>query len=150
MNSTKLNTYMFSRKYDRQGFTLVEIMMVVIIIAALAAMVIPRLTGRSEQAKVSVAHSDIDAHLATALKLYELENGNFPTSSQGLQALRTKPVSSPVPVSWNGPYIEKDPIDPWGNSYVYVSPGKHRPDFDLYSKGKDQNSTEDDITNWDE
>ena len=139
---------MLLNKKDKMGFTLVEIMLVVIIIAALSAMVIPRLVGRSESAKVSVAHSDIDAHLATALKLYELDNGNFPTTSQGLQALLSKPSSSPSPQNWNGPYIEKEPIDPWGRPYLYTSPGKHRPDYDLYSKGKDENSEQDDITNW--
>ncbi|KKS44753.1 MAG: General secretion pathway protein G [candidate division CPR1 bacterium GW2011_GWA2_42_17] len=132
-----------------QGFTLVEIMLVVIIIAALSAMVIPRLVGRSEQAKTSVARSDIDSHLATALKLYELDNNNFPTTEQGLQALRVKPTTAPTPDNWNGPYIEKDPIDPWGSQYVYVSPGKHRPDYDLYSKGKNSSSEDDDIKNWD-
>jgi len=134
------------KKYS--GFTLIEIMLVVIIIAALSAMVVPRLVGRSDKAKVSVAQSDIEAHLATALKLYELDNGNFPTTSQGLEALRKKPTASPVPKNWNGPYIEKAPIDPWGNSYFYTSPGKHRPDYDLYSKGKNSGSTDDDITNW--
>ena len=133
---------------NRSAFTLVEIMLVVIIIAALSAMVIPRLVGRTDQAKSSVARSDIDAHLATALKLYELDNGNFPMTSQGLQALRSKPTVSPNPKNWNGPYIEKDPLDPWGEEYLYVSPGKHRPDYDLSSKGKDHNSEEDDITNW--
>ena len=137
------------KKHYCHGFTLIEIMLVVIIIAALSAMVIPRLVGRSEQAKVSVARSDIDSHLSTALKLYELDNGNFPTTSQGLAALRTKPSVSPVPRNWNGPYIEKDAIDPWGVPYIYLSPGKHRPDYDLYSKGKDAISDEDDITNWD-
>ena len=132
-----------------KGFTLVEIMLVVVIIAALSAMVIPRLVGRSEQAKISVAESDIDAHLATALKLYELDNGYFPTTTQGLEALRAKPAVSPLPKSWNGPYIEKDPLDPWGNPYVYISPGKKRPDYDLYSKGVDDGSSEDDVTNWD-
>ena len=131
-----------------RGFTLIEIMLVVIIIAALSAMVVPRLIGRSDQAKVSVARSDIDAHLATALKLYELDNGDFPTSNQGLQALRTKPSISPLPRNWNGPYIEKDPIDPWGNPYAYICPGKNRPDYDLYSKGKDEASEADDIKNW--
>ena len=134
--------------YLRKGFTLVEIMLVVIIIASLAAMVIPRLVGRSDQAKVSVARSDIEANLATALKLYELDNGSFPTSDQGLQALRVKPSSTPMPPNWNGPYVEKDSIDPWGTPYVYTSPGTHRPDYDLYSKGKDQTSDQDDITNW--
>lgn len=132
----------------RGGFTLVEIMLVVIIIAALSAMVVPRLVGRSEQAKVSVARSDIEAHLATALKLYELDNGTFPTTSQGLAALRAKPTVSPIPQNYNGPYVEKEPVDPWGNPYVYVSPGKNRPDYDLSSKGKDPENPADDITNW--
>ena len=131
-----------------QGFTLVEIMLVVIIIAALSAMVVPRLVGRSEQAKKQVAHSDIDANLSTGLKLYELDNGGFPSTTQGLSALRTKPSKPPVPQNWNGPYIEKDPTDPWGRPYQYVSPGKHRPDYDLYSMGKDEASEEDDINNW--
>lgn len=130
------------------GFTLVEIMLVVIIIGALAMMVVPRLSGRSEQAKIAVARADVEATLATALKLYELDNGNFPTTSQGLEALRVQPTSSPVPKNWNGPYVEKNPMDPWGNSYEYRSPGEHRSDYDLYSKGKDPNSDEDDITNW--
>ena len=131
-----------------KAFTLVEIMLVVIIIGALSAMIIPRLSGRSDQAKASVAKSDIDAQLSTALKLYELDNGNFPSTSQGLAALRTKPSSNPIPKSWNGPYIEKEPIDPWGRPYVYASPGDHRPDYDLYSKGKNESSADDDIVNW--
>ena len=133
---------------SRGAFTLVEIMLVVIIIAALSAMVVPRLVGRSEQAKVSVARSDIEAHLSTALKLYELDNGNFPTTEQGLAALRARPSSSPVPKNWNGPYIEKDPIDPWGNPYVYASPGKNRQDYDIFSLGNDADSPDDDVTNW--
>ena len=132
----------------KKGFTLVEIMLVVIIIGALAAMIIPRLSGRSEQAKVSVAQADIQAHLATALKLYELDNGMFPVTAQGLAALKEKPAGDPQPRNWRGPYIEKEPIDPWGNPYVYVSPGAHRPDYDLSSKGKDAASPQDDITNW--
>lgn len=131
-----------------KAFTLVEIMLVVIIIGALAAMIVPRLSGRSEQAKVAVAKADIQGNIATALKLYELDNGMFPTTSQGIMALKEKPVTSPLPKGWNGPYIEKDPVDPWGNPYVYASPGAHRSDYDLYSKGKDQESAQDDITNW--
>ncbi|MDP8213353.1 MAG: type II secretion system major pseudopilin GspG [Candidatus Zapsychrus exili] len=132
----------------KSGFTLVEIMLVVTIIAALSAMVIPRLVGRSEQAKVSVAKSDIEANIATGLKLYELDNGQFPTTSQGLMALKIKSSTSPIPSNWNGPYLEKDPADPWRNDYVYVSPGKHNPDYDLSSEGKDTSSSSDDIINW--
>ncbi len=135
-------------KNKNKGFTLVEILLVVIIVAALASMVYPRMVGRSEQAKTSVAKSDLDSNLATALKLYELDNGNFPTTSQGLMALKVKPTISPIPSQWNGPYIEKDPIDPWSNPYEYSSPGKHRPDYDLYSLGKDSTSPDDDLTNW--
>lgn len=137
------------RSPSSRGFTLIEIMLVVIIIAALSAMVVPRLSGRSEQAKVSVARADVESHVPTALKLYELDNGGFPTTEQGLAALRKKPEESPVPANWNGPYLEKDPVDPWGNPYEYMSPGKQRPDFDLFSRGKDESSPEDDITNWD-
>ncbi|MFH1360029.1 MAG: type II secretion system major pseudopilin GspG [Candidatus Omnitrophota bacterium] len=135
-------------KNTTRGFTLIEIMLVVIIIGALSAMIIPRLTGRSEQAKRVAAKADIDAHLSTALKLYELDNGNFPNTSQGLDALLKKPTTSPLPPNWNGPYIERKPIDPWGRPYQYLSPGENRADYDLYSKGKNESNEEDDITNW--
>ena len=144
LNKSKINIL----KMPMSGFTLVEIMMVVVIIAALSAMVIPRLAGRPEQAKKAVAQSDIEAHLATALKLYELDNGNFPTTSQGLDALRVKPTTSPLPSNWNGPYLEKQPIDPWGRQYQYRSPGTHRPDYDLYSFGRDGQESQDDVKNW--
>ena len=133
------------RMISKSGFTLVEIMLVVIIIGALAAMIIPRLSGRGEQAKEKVAKSDIDANLATALKLYELDNGSYPSTAQGLEALRVKPNTNPMPENWNGPYVEKEPIDPWGHPYVYASPGEHRTDYDLSSKGKDGTS---EISNW--
>ena len=135
---------------SRLGFTLIEIMLVVIIIGALSAMIIPRFTGRSDQAKAAAAKADIEAHLATALKLYELDNGNFPTSEQGLESLFKKPSSEPVPANWNGPYVEKKPIDPWGRPYVYFSPGEHRSDYDLSSEGKNPGKEDDDITNWKE
>jgi len=134
--------------FPRTGFTLVEIMLVVIIIGALAAMIIPRLAGRGEEAKVKVAKADIDANLATALRLYELDNGSFPTTEQGLAALQVKPSTNPLPENWNGPYIEKAPLDPWGRPYIYVSPGEHRSDYDLSSKGKDASSDKDEISNW--
>ena len=130
-----------------RGFTLIEIMLVVIIIGALAAMIVPRLAGRSDQAKVAVAKADI-SNISTALKLYELDNGTVPTSTQGLAALREKSSSAPLPKNWNGPYLEKNALDPWGNAYVYAAPGAHRSDYDLSSKGKDLNSSDDDIVNW--
>ena len=133
-------------KRKSHRFTLIELMLVVIIIGALTAMVLPRLAGRSEQAKSGAAKADINANISTGLKLYELDNGTFPSSSEGgLQALMTKPGSSN---NWNGPYLEKKPIDPWGKPYVYVSPGEHRADYDLYSKGKNPNKEDDDVTNW--
>lgn len=131
---------------DRKGFTLIEIMLVVIIIGALIAMVVPRLAGRSEQAKVTAAKADIQANIATAMKLYELDNGSFPTTEEGLAALMAKPASA---ANWNGPYVEKKPIDPWGREYKYKSPGEHRPaDYDLYSLGKDGTESADDVKNW--
>ncbi len=139
---------MIKRNRGAFGFTLVEIMLVVIIIGALAAMIIPRLSGRGEQAKMKVAKTDIEANVATALRLYELDNGMFPTTAQGLAALRLKPNAHPTPQNWNGPYVEKEVVDPWGRPYVYVSPGEHRSDYDLSSKGRDESSDKDDITNW--
>lgn len=133
----------------RKGFTLIELMIVVIIIAALAAMVVPRLAGRSEQAKVAVARADINSNISMALKLYELDNGSFPTGGQGLNALIASPTGG-TSSNWNGPYLEKAPIDPWGNPYFYRCPGSHNPSgYDLYSVGKDTVAgTEDDVGNW--
>lgn len=134
------------KKEDQKGFTLIELMLVVIIIGALVAMVMPRLAGRSEQAKAGAAKADISANIATGLKLYELDNGKFPTSDEGLSALLTKPASAQ---NWNGPYIEKKPIDPWGREYQYKSPGAHRTyDYDLYSLGHDGQESADDVKNW--
>jgi general secretion pathway protein G len=129
----------------KKAFTLIELMLVVIIIGALVAMVLPRFTGRGEQARAAAAQADIQANIATALKLYELDNGNFPSSEEGLNALINKPSSSR---NWNGPYLEKKPIDPWGREYKYKSPGEHRTDYDLYSLGKDGVESNDDIKNW--
>jgi len=137
-------------KRRESGFTLVELMIVVIIIAAMAAMVVPRLAGRSEQARVAVAEADVNSNISMALKLYELDNGSYPTSGQGINALMTKPSSSPVPSNWNGPYLEKAPVDPWGNAYQYKCPGVHnKTGYDVYSVGSDGlDGTDDDVGNW--
>ncbi|MFH1507747.1 MAG: type II secretion system major pseudopilin GspG [Candidatus Omnitrophota bacterium] len=135
-------------KNDKSGFTLIELMLVVIIIGALVAMVMPRFTGRSEQARRVAAQADIQANIATALKLYEIDNGNFPSSSEGLNALLNKPSSAS---NWNGPYLDRKPTDPWGRDYLFKSPGENRPaDYDLYSLGKDGVESADDVKNWGE
>lgn len=132
-----------------RGFTLIELMLVIVIIGALAAMVVPRLTGRSEEARAGAAKADIKGNLALALRLYEVDNGRYPTSEQGLTALMTKPSAPPVPDNWKGPYIEQEPLDPWRRPYEYAFPGTHPPrDYDLYSLGSDGKQSEDDIGNW--
>jgi general secretion pathway protein G len=129
-----------------RAFTLIELMLVVVIIGALVAMVMPRLTGRGEQARVAAAKADIQANIATALKLYELDNGEFPSTEEGLNALMVKPGSAN---NWHGPYLEKKPLDPWGREYKYKSPGEHRQsDYDLYSLGRDGTESADDVNNW--
>ncbi|MFH1459552.1 MAG: type II secretion system major pseudopilin GspG [Candidatus Omnitrophota bacterium] len=136
----------------KKAFTLIELMLVVMIIATLAALVIPRLAGRAEQAKVTAARADIFSNIPLALDLYELDNSSFPTTEQGLIGLIEKPNTPPLAKNWNGPYLKKKPIDPWGNQYRYLSPGIHNSqDYDLYSLGKD--GTEggtDDIGNWED
>lgn len=132
---------------NQKGFTLIELMLVVIIIGALVAMVMPRLAGRSEQAKVGAAQADITSNVATALKLYELDNGKYPSDEDGgLAALFTRPSTA---TNWNGPYLEKKPVDPWGRDYKYKSPGTHRTyDYDLWSLGRDGQESGDDVKNW--
>lgn len=125
------------------GFTLIELMLVVIIIGVLVAMVMPRLVGRSEEARRVAAKADIEANIALALDLYELDNGRYPDS---LDALRIKPEDS---TNWKGPYLKKMPLDPWGKPYLYKYPGEHnKEDYDLYSLGPDGTEGTDDITNW--
>ncbi len=138
-------------KNKERGFTMIEIMLVVIIIGILVAMVSTNITGRGEQARKLAVKADIEANISSALDLYEMDNGKFPTTEQGIKALIVKPTSSPEPVNWNGPYLKKKkmPVDPWGREYVYISPGVHNEDsYDLSSLGQDGAESADDIVNW--
>ena len=131
----------------RSGFTLIELLLVLVILTVLAAVVVPKFTNRSEQARVTRARTDI-GNLETALDAYEVDAGRFPTSEEGLGALIERPSSAR---SWNGPYIKRGiPVDPWGNPYVYRYPGQHNPGgYDLHSFGSDgHEGGTDDIDNW--
>ena len=127
----------------RAGFTLIEVLLVVVIIGILVGVAVPRLGGRVEQAKQSRAKSDVE-NIGTALRLYELDTGGYPASLSAL-------VSNPGGVqNWRGPYLEKGiPKDPWDREYIYACPGSHNTaTYDLKSLGKDGTESEDDVANW--
>ena len=134
------------------GFTLIEIMVVVVILGILAALVVPQVMSRPDQAKVTVAKGDIKA-IAAALDMYKLDNFAYPSTQQGLDALVKNPSGNPQPKNWNRDgYLKRLPKDPWGNDYQYLSPGTQG-QFDLYSFGADGkpggSDLNADIGNWD-
>jgi general secretion pathway protein G len=119
-----------------RGFTLLEVMVVVVILGILAALVVPKIISRPDEARIIAAKQDI-ASLLQALKLYRLDNHRYPSSEQGLQALVVQPTGTPVPPNWKaGGYIERLPRDPWGNAYQYLNPGV-RGEIDVFSLGAD-------------
>ena len=117
------------------GFTLIEIMVVVVILGILGALIVPNIIGRPDEARVTAAATDIQA-IGNALELYRLDNGHYPSTEQGIEALVNQPTGYPIPRRWNSDgYLKKVPIDPWGEPYRYVSEGRV---MDVYSYGADQ------------
>ncbi len=150
-----MKSYSFNlRGYTRHaqtGFTLIEVLVVVVILGLLAALIVPRIMDRPDEARVVAAKSDISA-IASALKLYRLDNGTYPTTEQGLQALVKKPTTGDVPPNWKqGGYLERLPKDPWGSDYQYLSPGVYG-EIDVFSFGADRKPGGEgfaaDIGNW--
>ena len=132
-----------------RAFTLIELLLVLVILAALAAVVVPKFTRRSEQARITAARTDI-ANLEVALDAFEVDTGRYPTTEEGLEALVEEPANVK---GWMGPYIKRGvPKDPWGNPYVYAQPGQQNESgYDLHSFGPDgKDGGGDDITNWSE
>ncbi len=121
-------------KQLQRGFSLIEIMVVVVILGILAALVVPKIISRPDEARVVKAKQDVLA-IQNALELYKLDNGFYPSTDQGLLALVEKPSSSPIPRDWKA-YLKTVPKDPWGRDYIYLNPGQHS-DIDVYTNGAD-------------
>ncbi len=138
-------------KKRHSGFTLIEVMIVIVILGVLAALIVPKVMGRPDEARVAAAKQDIFT-IMQSLKLYKLDNRRYPTTEQGLAALVQKPSQAPVPQSWSaGGYLEKLPNDPWGQPYQYLNPGLHG-EIDVMSFGADGQpggqGADADIGNW--
>ncbi len=135
------------------GFTLIELIVVIVVIAVLAGLVGPMVLGNVGDAKVQAARAQIEL-FGLALDAYRLDNDEYPSTEQGLAALRVQPITEPLPRRWRGPYLRKDvPLDPWGRPYVYVAPGQVNPSsYDLLSYGRDGQSGGEgenaDLTSW--
>lgn len=135
-----------TRRDAQEGFTLVEMLLVLVILATLAAIVIPKFAGRTEQANVTAAQTQLSS-FETALDSFEIDNGYYPKSNDGLSVLVEEPRNAK---NWRGPYLTEIPIDPWGNAYIYECPGKYNErGYDITSMGPDgRQGGDDDITNW--
>jgi len=123
-----------SRLALQRGFTLIELMVILVVIGVLAALIVPNVLDRADESRVTAARTDVN-QLMQALRLYRLDNQMYPSAEQGLQALVTRPTAAPQPPNWR-PYVERLPTDPWGNPYQYLNPGIHGP-VDVFSFGAD-------------
>lgn len=142
----KTNTNLRLARARKGAFTLIELLLVLVILGILAAIVVPKMAGRSEQARVAAAKTQIGS-FKTALEAFEVDNGYYPKGKAGLQDLVKQPNNTP---NWHGPYLESIPEDPWHNAYIYEYPGKHNTgSYDLASMGLDGKvGGDDDVTNW--
>ncbi len=126
-------------RLTEKGFTLIELMVVIVILGILATFLIPKIMSRPDEARIIKAKNDMKA-IESALKLYKLDNGFYPTTEQGLEALIKKPDTEPIPQNWkSGGYLDSNntPVDPWGHPYIYRSPGENGRDYEIISYGAD-------------